>query len=407
MIAEPLVCNAPHRPRRRVLLVDDEPWVVQGLRKALYPYRARWEVDTATSGEEAIEKLQGPEFDAVVTDARMPGADGVKVLEAVQARSPCTLRVVLSGQVAQVDLKKVERLAHHFIPKPVGAGVLFARLEESLDARDRLANPELKALIIRLGNLPAFPETFVELNRMQREDDGDLDDYVRVVEQDPAATTNLLRVVNSAWFGLPGRVASIREAVRLMGIRPLTHAVLATSMFRGPEALARRLEHESVKRLAALHTLLPLLGAEEFVEEASTALVLLDVGQLVLQLGLPQQAARVEQQVRVGGDRLAAEQRLVGIDHAHLGGSLLSVWNLPQALVEAVTLHHLSRLETKPARSLATLVALVSALQQLVQPQPFDAEALAAEAQVLAAAFGNEDLAELTAAFGTPPPAAT
>lgn len=365
----------PPTRRRSVLFVDDELSVVEGLRKALYQYRKQWHVETATRGAEALVKLQATTFDAVVTDARMPEMDGETLLHVVADQHPEVLRVVLSGEVGGSGVARLQRLAHHFIPKPINATDLFARLQEALSARERLAGHELQALVCRLGELPASPRTFSEINRLSSHPETTLEQLTAVVEQDPSVAANLLHLVNSAWFGRSTRVGSTREAVRLLGMVHLRSVVLATEVF-GHRADLEHLAQLAVERLNGTPALLARLGLSAWHDAAATAVVLCDVGELIIAVRAPDDARRIEREVEAGRSRETVEREVLGADHALLGGVLLRLWNLPGPLVDAVALHHEPRL-AQAAPTLAAFVALSCRLQELAHaPAPMRAPLL-------------------------------
>lgn len=371
--------------------------MVEGLRKSLRQYRQHWEVETATSGADALLRLEAEPFDALVSDAQMPVMDGEHLLLSARDRWPGLLRVVLSGDVGREGTARLSGLCHHFIPKPVAVPMLHARIEEALAARERLGSPRLKALVCRFGALPALPGTFAAVNQLL-DSDATLDAFVQVVERDTAVCANVLRAVNSAWFGLRTRVSSLREAVRLLGLRPLRDVVLAAEVFSGAAPGVEGLRRQALERLGALPGLLRLLGATELREDAATALILADVGQLLLMLRAPEEAAVVERETAGGHDRVEVENRVVGADHTLLGAVLMSIWNLPPSLVEAVALHHAPR--TGPVvRSLSSVLALICAVQELAAGAGAGRERLHARARSLAAPFGVEDLDLLIAAF--------
>lgn len=379
-----------------MLLVDDEVRVVDGLKKALYQYRERWSVSAVTSARAALVELENG-FDAVITDTRMPDMDGAALLREVAERWPATLRVVLTGDVGKANMERVQPLTHHFVPKPARAPTLFARIEESLEARDRLETPALKDLVYRLGTLPALPGTFAAINRLAESPAATVDDFVRALEADPAVCGNVLRAVNSAWFGLSRRVSTLKEAIALLGVRPLRSLVLTTELFGASGTFVERLRQRALERVAAMPKLTARAHATHLQDEATTAAVLADVGQLLFSLRIPEEStALYADPLATGRDRSEAERRLFGADHATVGAVLLRLWNLPPALVDAVALHHQPR--TTPTADLGALVALAVKLQELGWARPEAARTLREEAGELAAAFGVSDLDGLRAA---------
>ena len=96
--------------KRRILFVDDEPNVLQGLKRMLRGMRNEWEMSFAESGPEALETMTKEHFDVVVSDMRMPGMDGAQLLSEVKKRHPHVVRIVLSGQSdKEMVLKSVRR----------------------------------------------------------------------------------------------------------------------------------------------------------------------------------------------------------------------------------------------------------------------------------------------------------
>lgn len=116
---------------KRVLFVDDEPNVLQGLQRMLRPQRRRWDMTFCDSGEEALRRLAEAPFDVLVSDMRMPGMSGAPLLAEAQARFPRVVRLILSGQADRESLDALAGVTHRFLSKPCDAALLQAAIEES------------------------------------------------------------------------------------------------------------------------------------------------------------------------------------------------------------------------------------------------------------------------------------
>ena len=81
----------------RIIFVDDEPGILEGLRHSLRRQRHQWEMTFVSSGEAALAEFDKAPFDVIVSDMRMPGMDGAELLTQVSQRHPEVARVVLSG----------------------------------------------------------------------------------------------------------------------------------------------------------------------------------------------------------------------------------------------------------------------------------------------------------------------
>jgi YesN/AraC family two-component response regulator len=102
----------------RILFVDDELRVLEGLRRTLRHMRDQWDMDFVVSGLSALESLEKQRFDVMVTDMRMPGMDGFALLSAVSGRHPTLIRVVLSGYSDEELQVRASGLAHTYLSKP-------------------------------------------------------------------------------------------------------------------------------------------------------------------------------------------------------------------------------------------------------------------------------------------------
>ncbi len=114
---------------KRILFVDDDALVLAGLRNVLYRERSRWEMVFALGGEAALVELARGSFDVVVSDMRMPGIDGLTLLEHVRTMSPTTARIMLSGSADQHEVDRATAAVDILLGKPCDARTLRETLE--------------------------------------------------------------------------------------------------------------------------------------------------------------------------------------------------------------------------------------------------------------------------------------
>ena len=124
--------------RRRILYVDDEPKILDGLRRMLYPMRHQWDMAFAQSGQEALDILEGESFDVIVTDIRMSGMDGSQLLREAAERYPHMVRIVLSGQAGDETILRSVRHAHQYLPKPCDTETLRSTIARACALSDLL-----------------------------------------------------------------------------------------------------------------------------------------------------------------------------------------------------------------------------------------------------------------------------
>ena len=103
----------------RVMFVDDEPGVLDGLRRMLRAQRTEWDMQFVTTGAEALMEMErSGAVDVVVTDMRMPGMDGAALLEQLRARHPLIVRILLSGQTDLAGAPRSIPAADRLLTKP-------------------------------------------------------------------------------------------------------------------------------------------------------------------------------------------------------------------------------------------------------------------------------------------------
>jgi len=228
-----------------------------------------------------------------------------------------------------------------------------------------------------IDNLVSLPSVGVRVNEMVNDPACSAADIGRVLSQDPSLTARLLRIANSAAYGLSNKVDTVSRAVAVIGIKRIRDLALATSTINAFEGIPNELvtmenfwRHSLYCGLAA-----HLLAERRNMKNAETLFIaglLHDIGQLVLFKKAPHESKQALMMSIEGPDELAmhkAEQQILGFDHAQVGAALLRHWNFPELLVECVEFHHVPEqakkhpLETALvhiANSIATLAEINS-----------------------------------------------
>src|ERR1051326_9397901 len=143
-------CTKPPLPTpKRVLFVDDEQNILDGIKRTLHGMRTEWQMAFSASGEEALKRLEESEFDVIVTDMRMPGMSGSELLTEVRQRYPSIVRIVLSGTVEHDLVLRSATTAHQYLVKPCDASTLRGTLDTALRIREILVSPKLRSLVFR------------------------------------------------------------------------------------------------------------------------------------------------------------------------------------------------------------------------------------------------------------------
>ncbi len=360
----------------RVLFVDDQPNVLEGLRRSLRSQRHEWTMDFAPSGEHAMQLLRQKGYDVIVTDMRMPGMDGADLLTEVERQWPEVVRIVLSGQTQPEDFPRIIGLSHQYITKPCPPEAIVRIVKRSLMLRDRIQSSKLQRTAAALKKVPSPPEAYIKLMRVLRDPDSNLNTVAEIIEQDVGLAARVLQLANSPFFGAFQNVSTPLSAVRFLGTDRLSTLVLASGMWvtfeRGgmPTSFLRAASEHAQKTAAAAKAIATAerLSSHD-IGQAFTAGLLADMGWLVLALNQYETANRMMASHPIENDaRLAAESTAFGADHAAIGGYLAALWGLPDPITEAITLHHapaaLAPLNQNNTLDITTIVHAAEALCQ-------------------------------------------
>jgi HD-like signal output (HDOD) protein/CheY-like chemotaxis protein len=329
----------------RILFVDDEPAVLEGLENRLRKRRREWSMDFAESAEDALEELSLRDFDVVVTDMRMPGMDGAELLRRVRSKHPQVVRIVLTGQADEEGIIRAVSVAHRFLAKPCEAATLEAALERTHTLQALLRDASVRRVICGIARLPILPRVRRAIIAALQQPESQPPDVADLLEQDLPTTARVLQVANSTLFGLTREITTIRDAVAYLGLNTVQNLMLSGDLFaaqdQGPAVAESSLSTLPGKARRAAHIAAAIVDDEEDSKVAYSAALLSDLGTLVLATALPElHEASSAHASSAGIPPHEAEERIHGFTHAEIGAYLLALWGLPHPIVEAVAYHH-------------------------------------------------------------------
>jgi HD-like signal output (HDOD) protein len=193
-------------------------------------------------------------------------------------------------------------------------------------------------LVEEVSSLFSLPDVVVRLNQLIESGDASIGELSELVELDPGLSAAVLKLANSAWYGLSTRVESVSSGVMLIGQKALRDLVLSASVvkaFRGipSDLFDMRLFWDNSATCGVLARQLARAGGMRDGDRLFTAGLLLGVGKLIFIARRPDEYRLVLALAPQGPAAVfAAETRLFGFDHAALGAELLQAWKLPEVL---------------------------------------------------------------------------
>lgn len=219
-----------------------------------------------------------------------------------------------------------------------------------------------------LDKVPPIAGAVMELLRSLDDENLNAAGLAKKIGQDPVLSARLLKIVNSPFYGVAGKVASLQEAVMVLGFSSVRRLALAVSlnasfpMHGAGEADPRRLWRHSFCVALCAQALAHLAKVD--ADAAFTAGLLHDIGRIALIAADAERFAAVLAARPQHADLEAAEIALLGFSHAEFGARLIERWHLPKTLVRAVECHH--RPDTAPTDALTDLVSIADSLAHAV-----------------------------------------
>jgi HD-like signal output (HDOD) protein len=206
----------------------------------------------------------------------------------------------------------------------------------------------LKMKILRnLSNLPAMPQVMVRAQEIMANPGSDLRQLSELIETDPSLTAMILKLSNSAYYGLSGKVVSVKHASVLLGYKTLGEVI---SMAASSELLGRTLPGYGTSSDGLWrHSLAVALGTKiianrknaDLVNDAFIAGLLHDVGKIMLDPCIVERQALFREFMQDGLQTfLSAEKALLGFDHSEIAFDICKLWRLPLSVANAIKWHH-------------------------------------------------------------------
>jgi HD-like signal output (HDOD) protein len=220
----------------------------------------------------------------------------------------------------------------------------------------------LSAILKKVGQLEPIPPVIHKVLELADDPESSLKDLMDVVERDPALTANLLRTVNSAHMGLSVKIDSVRQAVSMLGLQEVVEMVLSQNLSgnlkksqKGYGLAKGDLWRQSLavammaRTLASQRDLMSLPAIY-------TAALLKDIGKVILHEFVADQLEAIQQRVSQDGmSFVEAENEVLGMDHAALGGIIAKQWHFSPHMTYMIENHHLTNPASRTDPATATL----------------------------------------------------
>jgi diguanylate cyclase (GGDEF)-like protein len=209
-----------------------------------------------------------------------------------------------------------------------------------------ISSTEIEQLINDQINLPSPPTIAAQILKTIQNKESSLEDLEKIISADPALTSKLLRIANSAFYSLPYEIGNVHRALSILGTNVIKNIALSfviAGNLRGGQESFFDFDYfwrRSVTAAVAAELIMGLLHEKD--EDIFVTALLKDIGILIMYLTKGREYA-VELEKGILDDEtslIQVEQKMYRFDHQQLGGTLLESWGIPQSIVKPVRYHH-------------------------------------------------------------------
>jgi len=263
------------------------------------------------------------------------------------------------------------------------------------------------SLVTDIATLPEVTVKIIGIVEDPRSTARDLHD---IIKTDPALSARLLKVVNSAFYGLPGQIATIDRAIVLLGLSTVKNIAIAASigrLFTGERISESFTGRDIWRHSVAVAVLTRQIYRQAFAhqpdaDEAFLAGLIHDLGLLVIRQAFPEQLAQViDTCAKEGGSFCAIEERILGANHQLFGQQLAAKWKFPNRLRTVLGYHHMAESLAPEHRVMPAIIQIadtIAAQERLGFPLTAANQAITPE-QLAAIDLAPEALEEFRAAL--------
>lgn len=333
----------------KILLVDDDPAIPDLLARLLKPaIPATGTVTIAHSAREGLDLMSRASFDVVVSDLNMPEMTGDQFLAEVQKKHPDTVRLLFTSEPDSELTRKLTGTAHQILRKPDSLASIRKAITRTIALREMVSVSGLVKVVSQIETLPSLPDLYYKVVNELESPDPSIQRIGEAMEKDMAMSVKVLKLVNSAFFGLREHVSSPAQAASLLGLDVLKSLVLMLHVFSEDQQLKA---HGFSLNALCTHGLAVAAYAREIasleskdqnlIDDSFIAGLFHDVGKLVIAANLPAQYDTVYKRIRAKKITLIdAERDVLGSTHAEIGAYLLALWGFRDSVIEACAFHH-------------------------------------------------------------------
>lgn len=339
---------------QQVIFVETQGVILDRLRSDLMGSRPEWHILFVVEASAALKLLSQRKVGMVLANFGKDRSGCVDFFRELREKAPEVIRMGLLPDQHQDTLESSLEYAHECIAAHCASSEIEVFISRGLSAWGRTRkNPRLAVLLSNLHTLPTPPALYFDIREELESPTGSAQSVAQIIARDPAITAKLLKVANSGFYATPRTIADLYEAITLLGMDMVQALVLAAHLYDQLPLPGLNLD-VLWKHSIAVATLAKEIAAESGASRATVSVcaiagLLHDIGELIFLANAPDPYYAMVR--RANGDErvlLQMELEQFGVGHPELGALILSLWGLPETVVQAIAYHHAGNLQSLP-----------------------------------------------------------
>ena len=332
--------------RQQVMFVETQGQVLNRLKSSLMGAHADWQILFMADASAALDLISRRKVGIVLANFGMDNAGCEEFFKSLRKKAPEVIRIGLMPDQAKTDVAKSLEYAHECIAAHCDRSQIKDLIARSFYVWEKARrNPRLAELMSNLHTIPTPPAIYFEIRDELESPRATAHSVAEIIAKDPAITAKLLKVANSGFYASPRTIVDLDDAISLLGMDLVLALVLSAHLYNQLPIPGLKLD-ELWKHSIAAATLAKEIashaqGSRAIISSCAISGLLHDLGQLVFLANMPDTYYSLIRDAR-GNENKLLEMELeeFGIGHPEIGALILSLWDLPEEVVQAIANHH-------------------------------------------------------------------